>query len=201
MTLKTMETFWNIWSQNWYRKATIKENGTETSVAVYCTVKQGYAKILLARYNKMKDIIKQNYFGNKQKYISRYKRAAILAYVISSADPLIYLTPLEEGMDPRLLKQRLAFHVAIGSIILDFNEEEVRALQEHGDLFDFKNLGFLDQDDKTTERDDFLLSVYKDLFFAEMYENYNVLTMANVFGLLTERASLLATIKPKVQPH
>ena len=89
------------------------------------------------------------------------------------------------------MKQRLAFYVAIGSIIQDYSEEAVNALSKP--YFDFENLGKRDIIDN---EDTFLLSVYKDLFFAEVYQNYNVLTMANVFGLLTERASKLSILTP-----
>ena len=59
-------------------------------------------------------------------------------------------------------------------------------------IFDFDNIG-LSRDDKN---DSFLLSIYKDLFYAEIYENFNVLTFANLLLVLVERASLLSQIVP-----
>ena len=94
-------------------------------------------------------------------------------------------------MHPAFLKQRLAFYIAIGSIVQDYSEEDVSSLGKPH--FDFEDLGKCDIID---DEDTFLLSVYKDLFFSEVYENYNILTMANVFGLLTERASNLSTLEP-----
>ena len=98
------------------------------------------------------------------------------------------------------MKQRLAFYIGIGSIVQGFPEDAVkRVCAEPGKLFDFDTLdvnwSHTDQE-IPLEKDDFLTSVYKDLFFSELYGNYNILTMANVFGLLTERASKLGALTP-----
>lgn len=46
------------------------------------------------------------------------------------------------------------------------------------------------------EDDDFLTSVYKDMFFSEIFYNYNVLTMANMLKLFTEKYTLLGDLEP-----
>lgn len=196
MKLSTMQELWDSWSENWYRKATVEINGIDTSVATLCEIKKGYANIVFHRYNKIKKIFKQSYFYKRHDYISRYKRAAILAYAISAADPLFYRESPENGLDKYYLKQRLAFSVAIGSIIQDFPQSAVETICRDGNIYDFESLGYVDRlfdqiNNEQDTRDDFRMSVYKDLFFAEIYQNYNILTMANVFGLLTEKASIL----------
>lgn len=196
MKISKMQELWDSWSENWYQKATIDVNGVETSVAVLCEIKKGYSRIIYHRYNKIKKIFKKSYFYKRHDNISRYKRAAIIAYAISAAEPLFYRNLPEGQMDDCYLKQRLAFHVAIGSIIQDFPEYAIKAVNKDGKVFDFDALGEIDRifdrlNNEQDSRDDFRLSVYKDLFFAEIYENYNILTMANVFGLLTEKSSIL----------
>ena len=198
MKQATIKLLWDKYATEWHTKDKVNIDGKLIPVSDLCTLKKNYEKILLQRYEKMKEIVKQSYFATNIKHVNRYKRAAILAYVISSAEPITYNQVVPFGVDDYFLKQRLAFQVAIGSIIIDFPEDKVRALQ--GDLFDYYDLGFLN--DKgvnptqgTQDRDDFLTSVYKDLFFAEIYQNYNVLTMANVFGLLTEKSSKLAQLR------
>ena len=104
------------------------------------------------------------------------------------ADEVVKIT------DPYYLKERLAVFVAIGSIIQDFPQERVSALlnDEDAELFSFDDLG----NDRTQDDDTFEESLYKDLFLSDIYGNFNVLTMTNVYGLLTEKCSLLSQIIP-----
>lgn len=189
MTQETFNEFWEKWSAVWYNSATIEKNGTIVPVSELCAIKKNYAQVLCNRYLTIKSIVKDSYFRDKSKKLSRYKRAAVIAYAINGASPLAYYNnDMPNDLDSDFLKQRLAFFVAIGSIIQDYPQALVQSLSENSSIFDFSSLGALDVVDK---EDDFLTSVYKDLFYSEIYENYNVLTMANVFGLLTERASIL----------
>lgn len=191
--------FWDEWSTEWYKSTEIIIDDKKTPVSELCRFKKNYAAVLYKRYEKIKTIIRQSYFPptnciNIDNKFSRYKRAAIIAYTINGASPLIYTDPsIKNDLDPNFLKQRLAFFVAIGSIIQDFPQADVKSLETQGPIFDFDSLGKMDKD---YGQDSFLLSVYKDLFYSEIYENYNVLTMAKVFGLLTECASKLREIKP-----
>lgn len=198
MKQSTIKLLWDKYATEWHAKDKVNIDGKLVPVSDLCTLKKNYEKVLLQRYEKMKEIVKQSYFATNIKHVNRYKRAAILAYVISSAEPITYNQAVPFGVDDYFLKQRLAFQVAIGSIIIDFPEDKVRALQ--GELFDYYDLGFLNDKGANPiqgaqDRDDFLTSVYKDLFFSELYQNYNVLTMANVFGLLTEKSSKLAQLR------
>lgn len=193
-----LKALWDEYSNDWLCNETVNINNETVSVATICSIKKGYDKILLKRYNRMKAIVKEAYFGTDVKHVNRYKRAAILAYAISSAEPLEYKIPPAFGADDLYLKQRLAIQVALGSIVVDFPEDKVCELPNP--LFEFSDLGFLNNKGLSstqgdTQQDDFLLSLYKDLFFAEIHQNYNVLTMANVFGLLTEKCSKLALLR------
>lgn len=183
--------FWDSWSNEWI-KNNIYWNGKEIALSSLCALKNNYGDALYDRYCLIKKIVKNSYFQDSTKRLSRYKRAAVIAYTVNGATPLTYVKEdIRDDLHPAFLKQRLAFYVAIGSIIQDYSEADINALGKPH--FDFENLGKCDIIDN---EDTFLLSVYKDLFFSEVYENYNVLTMANVFGLLTERASNLSTLTP-----
>lgn len=190
----TFHEIWDKWAVDWFMHQTIDFNGKNIPVSSVCKLKDGYSDVTCKRYLKIKEIIKGAYFKEKGKLVSRYKRAAIIAYAINESSPLIYDASFDKkDIDACFLKQRLAFHVAIGSIIQDYPEDQVADIADKKDLFDFKRLGMADVADG---EDDFLTSVYKDMFFAAAYENYNVLTMANVFGLLTEKASELGNLTP-----
>lgn len=183
--------FWNKWSSEWY-KANIEVDGRLVPVADFCELVSNYGDVVYNYYETIKQIVKDSYFKDTSKRLSRYKRAAVVAYAINEASPLRYNdSSMQCDMDSNFLKQRLAFFVALGSIIQDYSKQDVDALERP--YFDLKNLGKRDVIDG---EDDFCQSVYKDLFYAGIYENYNVLTMANVFGLLTERASKLSSLTP-----
>lgn len=191
MKQERFRSFWDSWSNEWI-KNNIYWNGEKIALSSLCALKSGYGDALYDRYCLIKRTVKNSYFQDNSKRLSRYKRAAVIAYTVNGAMPLTYLEKnIQDDMHPAFLKQRLAFYVAIGSIVQDYSEEEVRTLETP--YFDFENLGKCDIIDN---EDTFLLSVYKDLFFSEVYENYNVLTMANVFGLLTECASKLSRLTP-----
>lgn len=191
MTQETFHDFWGKWSVKWYASSIVL-NGIKTPIASLCELKQDYDRILNERYQRIKRIVKDCYFKDPNKLLNRYKRAAVVAYAINEASPLHYKdSTIKDDLDPIFLKQRLAFFVALGSILQDYSEDDVNKLSPP--YFDFESLG---KQDIIDGEDDFLQSIYKDLFYADVYENYNVLTMANVFGLLTERASKLGSLTP-----
>lgn len=188
MKQETFIDFWNRSCEKWYAAETVNN----VPVANLCKIKSNYGIVLYERYEIIKKNIKGSYFKHKKEklFLNRYKRAAVIAYTIIGASPLEYKDgEIQYDLDPSFLKQRLAFYIALSSIIQDYSEEEVAKLEKP--IFYFQELG-----QEGEEVDSFLESVYKDLFFAEKYCNYNVLTMANVFGLLIERASKLSSLKP-----
>lgn len=151
-----------------------------------CSVKKDACRRIYSNYLRIKALVKELYFKDKGKLISRYKRASVIIYaVIAGEDPLDYKGE-ETKVEGLFLKQRFAFYLALTSIIQDYEIAPDRP------IFYFSQLGV-----PTKNEDDFLTSVYKDIFFSEHYNNYNVLTMANMFGLLVERASTLKTLKVK----
>lgn len=191
MKKETFLKFWEEWSSNWINFS-IKCEGKIIPFSSLCSLRPKYGDKLYESYNIIKGIIKDSYFKDTSKRLSKYKRAAIIAYVINGSHPLEYCDKaIEDDLDPHFLKQRLAFYVALGSIVQGYSQQEVEKLKKP--YFDFYSLG---RQDIVDNEDDFLLSVYKDLFFSEIYKNYNVLTMANVFGLLVERASKLSELTP-----
>lgn len=197
MTKNTFDALWTDCVSSWLNKATVLEDGKQIYVSDLCQIKEGYSDIIWQRYETIKNLIKDLYFQKDKGpiFVSLYKRAAIIAKAVNGSSPLIYKRKLSHGVDPYFLKQRFAFYLAIGSIIQGFPKEKVEALiKSNIQLFDFEELDkieFSSDSEFKSERDDFLMSIYKDMFFSEVYENYNILTMANVFGLLTERASQL----------
>lgn len=191
MQQEQFKSFWENWANRWYT-SNVQVDGNPVPVADLCSLKKGYDCVLYQHYSLIKRVVKESYFKNTSKKLSRYKRAAVIAYAINGASPIEYKNPsIKCDMDSYYLKQRLAFYVALGSIIQDYPKDDI--LKQNKPYFDFDDLG---KKDIVDGEDDFLLSVYKDLFFSDIYENFNVLTMANVLGLLTERASRLATLTP-----
>lgn len=196
MTEKTLASLWELWANDWHEKYTVTVGENKVAVSQYCTLKQNYADVVFSQYSAILNKFKSLYLKENMN-VSRYKRAAILAFAVCKAQPLVYFNSQNEEMEPLFLKQQLAFQIALASIIQDFPQEQVIAATRKGKLFDFERLGSLDfENGIALGRDDFLTSIYKDLFFSELYDNFNILTMANVLGLLTERASLLGTIAP-----
>lgn len=192
MTEDVFKLFWEKSSKEWYEKAEFRvcDDAEKKHVKDYCEIKTEIGGLLYSRYTAIKELVKDVYFKDPEKKLSRYKRAAVIAQVILLTDPLEYKDHTRSDLDPIFLKQRLAFCVALDSITQAYPSESVDALEKPLYQFDELDIDCHDEDDS------FLLSVYKDMFFAELYENYNILTMANVFGLLTERVSKLKTIKP-----
>lgn len=191
MTRRQFELFWEATSQQWYNYATVSNM---CNVSEYCSIKDNIVDTLYHYYTSIKNVAKESYFKNPaEDHLSRYKRAAVMAYAILLANPIeiIHNISRDGFFDPFYLKQRLAFFVALNSIIQAYPVEAVKKLDK--ELYDFDSL-----DRKTCQNgeDGFLISVYRDMFFSEIYKNYNILTMANVFGLITEKCSLLSDIDP-----
>ena len=197
------DTFNKLWSpccQLWQASEILSPDGTvRLHVSDLCALRANAEDAVYNEYAHLKKITKDIYFKDtcKSLYLNRYKRAAVLTYAVILADPLEYKQKApEELLDKYFLKQRLAFYVALQSIIQDYKEEEVQKKLKQGEtVFDFDSLGRIERE--KFDDDDFEMSVYKDLLFSEMHRNYNVLTMANVYGLLTERASVLGELKAK----
>ena len=197
MTEEKFVSFWNEWSSRWIGHAKcfhVDDISTLFFVKDKCALKD-VASEAYSLYILCKDRTKDRYFDRKKKdpILSRYKRAALIAYVVLYSDCMDYVDSDNYSTDPFLLKERLAFHMAIGSIIQSFDQERVSSL-----IKKYKGKPLFSYDDLEIDRgehdDSFLQSVYKDMYFSRIYKNYNILTMANVFGLLTEKSSLLSEL-------
>ena len=184
---------WNSNIQPWL-SSSFFYNGETYIVKDCCKVKDESVDNVFIKYEKIKQITKDCYFKQNDKncHLSRYKRAAVLIYAVLLSDPLDYNNEYKGKFDRLLLKQRLAFRLALCSIIQDYPCDLVKDKIKkcNKPVFDFKYLN-----NSAVKGDDFLLSIYKDLFYAEIFENYNVLTMANLLGVITEY-SLLHEIEP-----
>lgn len=193
MTDEKFESLWSKWSNLWYENATCVVNEEDVPVRNLCTIDLNNSSKLHKNYETIKNVVKDCYFKEpSEKKLNRYKRAAVIAYTIIVTDP-IRCENNDLKYDPLYLKQRLALYVALGSILQDYSQNDVEnLLSREKTIFDFGNIG-VSKDDKN---DSFLLSIYKDLFYAEIYENFNVLTFANFLLVLVERASLLSQIVP-----
>ncbi|MDE6292421.1 MAG: hypothetical protein K2L98_01935 [Bacilli bacterium] len=160
-----------------------EEEGKQFKCSSLCSIKTNACQRIYENYSRLKELVKDLYFRDKDKTISRYKRAAVIVYaVIAGEDPLEYKN--KTIVDRYFLKQNFAFFLALTSITQDYIVESMP-------IFCFSELGVSSKKGE----DSFLTSVYKDIFYSEIYKNYNVLTMANIFGLLLERVSTLKKLR------
>lgn len=202
MEKSAFTTLYRETAEDWYKSVSIPLNDPQKAyikstyageiadtmpVSELCTIKPNYAEKIYAYYESTKQLVKELYFASTEKKLSKYKRAAVIAFIILQSDPLEYKYKVKNGLDCLFLKQRLAFAVAIQSIVQSIPKEKRDSLRKP--IYDFDRLKHAWE--KTNNEDSFLLSVYKDMFFSEINENYNILTMANVFGLVTEYELLL----------
>ena len=211
MKKEKFETFWKLTVDEWYKNEEVYINyhNQWEKVSEWCKIRNEIDEnkavdYLYTKYNEVKFNTKKYYFKqmdniekeDTETRLSRYKRAAVLTYTVLLANPLCQKDGEPLTVDPLFLKQRLAFFVALSSIIQDYDINKItKYLKETGKpVFQLSSLGRSEGYDETNE-DSFCLSLYKDLFFAEHYDNYNILTMANIYGLLTERCSCLLDCK------
>ena len=186
MYREKFEALWNSASNEWIHSALFKdENGEIKRVSDFCQVKSNYAAFLHERYEIIKTEIKKSYFYNSDKKLNRHKRAAVIVYTINSSNPLEYTTENGCCIDRYFLKQRLAFFVGLSAILQDYSKSSIEKIKT---IFHFPTLT---DEEERIKADDFLVSVYKDIFFSEIYYNYNVLTMANVFWLIENQSELV----------
>lgn len=199
MTEQNFQKFWNIWSKQWFETQTCFIDGETTPVSFFCTITPDYGKELHRRYEIIKAVFKEKYFSQSDDSdirLNKYKRAAVIAYAICGAAPLVYseneLNQLK--IDRFFLKQRLAFYVALGSIVQEYPRGSVEEITSRKlPLFSFPALT---EAESIAGADDFLTSIYKDMFYSQIYNNFNVLTMANLFWTLTQCASPLRNVSP-----
>lgn len=194
MMIEKFERFWNLYSNEWIDNATLKENGSIHSVSEYCTIKPNCVHELYDTYCEIKRILKKRYYAGINPLLNRYRRAAALAYAINEYAPLEYLNK-NESPEHKFLVQRLAFYIALSSIIIEYPQKAVETLQQQ--LFVFPKR---DSYEEELNADDFLTSVYKDLYLAKEYKNFNVLTLSNVLWLIVAN-SPLGSISPLSPPN
>lgn len=191
MNRQTFSKLWAFSAKKWYDEGFITVDNCKTSIKSLCTLVDGIDHEIHRNYEIIKRTVKEWYFKDSVGItINRYKRAAVIVQAVFLAEPLRYKLPELGEIDYFFLKQRLAFYVALISIVYSYDGVDL----SKGELFNFERL---DANLRGGE-DDFLSSIYKDIFFAELYNNYNILTMANVFGMLTETSSVLPKYNLKI---
>ena len=188
---------WNKHSSTWYNECVIEISNTKYPISAFCDLvdDETYIKLIHKKYEKIKSKVKELYFvqsNDCQATISPFKRASIIVYAVNSMEPILFKKELPVFVKNKyslFLKQRLAFHIALQSIIMEYPEEFLNKKYEEGNLFDFDivSVGV-----GSSTGDSFLKGIYKDIFYSEIYKNYNVITMSNIFLLIVERSSRLA---------
>lgn len=149
-----------------------------------------------SNYSKIKDIVKKSYFSepSEKHALNRYKRAAALIQAILLSQPLGNKNNLQ-SWSQYLFTERFAYYMGISSILMDYDQQEIEPL--HGNLFNYE---LVDRDIEEGN-DIFLISIYKDLYFSTINNNYNILTMANVLGLVFSRVSKMGIKGIKFMPR
>lgn len=208
MKVNTFINFWDKWTSTWIESAKcfeVDKKDTFFPVKEKCRIPKTAATSVYQKYQCLKSISKGIYFNTPRNKssddfkLSRYKRAAVIIQAVLETDCLVYFEK-DSHEDSFLLKERLAFFLGIASIIQSFPATKVDNIlnSKQTPIYQFDELDI----DREEDADNFLQSVYKDLFFSRFIGNYNVLTMANLLGVLTERASLLSEIiKPDTKTN
>lgn len=212
MKISQFNRIWEASSKKWLDGVKCEIDGKVYKVSQFCTIKKNYGSTLHKRYEKSKRNAKDLYFYSEDHLLNKYKRAAVLAYVISSASPIEYKTPeyrklsdtipadaldgqdLQVIPDCLFLRQSLGFFVGLESIVNEYPKDKVKKIQK---IFHWPELT---DDEKMAKSqgvliDDFLMSVYKDMYYAHVYRNKNILTLANLYWALTQ-ASELSSLSP-----
>ena len=174
MKIEKFEQFWNLYSDEWLNNATLKDNGDIHHVSEYCIIKPDCVHELYDTYCEIKYILKKRYYAGINPLLNRYRRAAALAYAVNEYAPLEYSSK-SEFPEYKFLVQRLAFYIALSSIIIEYPKEIVETIPQQLFVFPKRDLY-----EEKLNADDFLTSVYKDMYLAKEYRNFNVLTLSNV---------------------
>lgn len=177
MERKTFQILWSKYAVLW-----LKTKIGNKTVSDLCQFDEDAEERVYKNYLSLKNYVKEKYFISEERsevVLSRYKRAAVMAYTIIKTNPLtIKDSPI---VDDLFLKQRFAFFFALTTILPDYKEMAVK------DKKIFESLSKIQQIDDNKGNDSFLISVWKDFFFAELYGNFDILGIANIFGLLFEQ--------------
>ena len=129
MTKRKFNEFWDKWTLAWM-ETDFYYQGTFLSVSSLCEVDNRTKFSIYKAYMDIKQVVKDSYFynpveSNKEPTLNRYKRAAVLMYVICNYEPLKYHKDIHIPADPMMLKQRFAFYMATASILQDFRKEDI----------------------------------------------------------------------------
>jgi len=137
-------------------------------------------------YNKIKRIVKNKYFScddPENIIISRYKRAAIISYVILGIRPFAVNASVRPDDKAFLINEYFAFYLGLHSLLMDFPSEEIEHLIRSGSsIFCFP---------KSQDGSIYADIVAKEFYFSILYRNYNILSVADKYYLLLKKCSAL----------
>lgn len=203
------EIFLEFWDKNtteWIDHALCVHVNHDELIAVkkLCSFKKATGKKVYKKYISIKRTIKNCYFEKNKEHsveeeldgseepirLSKYKRAAAFAYAVLLTECFTYEEGITDKNDPYLLKQRFAFELGIQSIIQSISEYSGVDIGEVSSGIKIINFDDYNIDHKQND-DTFLQSIYKDLHFSLLFQNFNILTLANLYEALTINSSIL----------
>lgn len=190
MTEKKFHEFWKL-SKKWLDTVGESEDqkAAGVNIADYCCLVEDCEDDIYEAYINVRQLVKELYFKDPRgKKLNKFKRASVIAYIINIYEPLSFSNDRQSYEDKYFLKQRFALYMALQSIIIEYPEELVSKLNKP--IFQIRQQGKPVENDD----DDFYMSICKDMFFSNIYKNYNVLTMANLFESLIKGYSNLNEI-------
>lgn len=205
MKAKTFNQLWDNFFIDFLRsnESTILHDAYE---AGRLSIKGNACCLVLDKYDKIKDVFKQNYFPNAKAFtLDRHKRAAILVYAFIEVRPITISAVSEnDSIFLHLANELLAFYFGLHSMIIDYEKSAInRIVSENNSVFfRFPETHYPKHKPiKHFEEKGYLASVCKDLLFAHQFRNYNILTMADKFFLLETNYCNLKTseLQPDVR--
>lgn len=148
-----------------------------------CIVQKDAREKVYENYLTIKEHCKNFYFLTKSAddvKLNRFKRASVMTYSIIETSPLKVNNLPNGAVDNLFLKQRFAFYMGIITVLFDFKEEAIK----NKDVF--SKINKIGEDTLSGGNDPFVMSIYKDFLYAEQYRNFDILAIANVYGLIFE---------------
>lgn len=170
----TFSTLWDKYALQW-----LNSHIEGKKVSDLCSFKKNAKRRMFENYNIVKKHCKDKYFLSDKSgevTLNRYKRASVMAYTVLITRPLEIKGVKDGTLDSLFLKQRFAFYFGLVTILFDFKEEVVREKK----IFD----AIEKMDVHSDGNDTFVKGIYKDFLYAELYHNYDILAVANIYALL-----------------
>lgn len=154
-------------------------------------------------YEVIKAIVKERYFDplimtddTSEHNISRYKRASVLSYAVLEVLPFQRSRGAYSAVAPSksdLFNEYFAFYLGLHSLLIDYPEETIDRLKKSKhtrDLFVFPK-HYDSVGESMSESITYADSVATEFQYARKFNNFNVLSVANMYYLLLHYCSYL----------